>query len=961
MALISSLHQGMNLRDPDTLKEPGETGESIGIDFSTPGIIRPMRQSSLVKTPKTNYPIVDATCVYVGVDKYYFTTHPDGLRVSYGVSDELHIDPSFTGTFKALSINNDYVVLATKDRCVKWKPGWDEVETWGLNTPSRPNLSAGAVNTKWIETFEDVTGWSTSGGGVGAAIAIDAAKYVQGSGSLKLTCDAGNTIITTKNLTTANLISNPGFETAGAGAPDIHADWTETAADGAIADDAAVFHGDAHALKITTGATTGGTGARSAQEASVIPNGTYTFQAWSYGDGTNAGRYKIYDVTNSEDIVEITSTLQTAAAWAMVEVDITIPDDCFTISITLYGPSVNGGITRWDDVSLETNVMDLSKYETDGDLKNSFIKLSYYTDNLDTVAAIRIKLSCASNGGFDKDYYSYEVKLDGKKSNVLREVDGGVLKSDGWGLDYESSLSANTYEGGDALIARDSKDPFRKSMVPYANEGDTIDPESGGGEIVEIPIVAPTNVTKSESGSWTYLRIHIGSFVLNRHTTGRDWSTITGIQIELEAQPETVTTSPAVVSFDEMEMVGGGLWGYYWAAVAFQNSFANYGPYSAFQGPQYLEGQDLIISDISIDSDTQTVKRRIALLGGSITEPMVTYVDDNTTTTLTYNTLDSGLVEMETKFHNRPPTGCRDMVCVQGRIFMVGVPGYAGRVVYSDQLSFEAFPYRNYLSVKEGENLKQISSFGQNIAVRGKQEYQISLTGTDPLYWSIPPGGARFGSESSRFLLEIESGIHIFSSVKGLYFSATSGEDGPYLPKVSNEISNPSAVIGGMAGNKAYLYFRDTSGTDRVMRIDFSLGSPVAHYVENILPVSIFPDPMSQKVYYALGDSIYEFDGYGTSPLPTTLEVPGQFFGSNKLKAFGAIDYHQLTGGPLNVTVTYDGVQAGDIVVLQNSGDVSEPSSLPLGCGKSIGFLIESTTEDYVLTLPLDLDGGDIA
>jgi hypothetical protein len=49
---------------------------------------------------------------------------------------------------------------------------------------------------------------------------------------------------------------NPGFETAGAGSPDVFGTWTEDAtATSSIADDAADFHGGAHSAKMTVDAT----------------------------------------------------------------------------------------------------------------------------------------------------------------------------------------------------------------------------------------------------------------------------------------------------------------------------------------------------------------------------------------------------------------------------------------------------------------------------------------------------------------------------------------------------------------------------------------------------------------------------------------------------------------------------------------------------------------------------------
>ena len=103
--LIDDLSQGMNLRDPAAVVSPGETGLSMGCDFSVPGQIRPMHDGLLTDT--MDAAIIDAHIVYLNEVKYLFTTHSDGLRVN-----NVLIDATFTGLFKVLDVNDEYVVLA---------------------------------------------------------------------------------------------------------------------------------------------------------------------------------------------------------------------------------------------------------------------------------------------------------------------------------------------------------------------------------------------------------------------------------------------------------------------------------------------------------------------------------------------------------------------------------------------------------------------------------------------------------------------------------------------------------------------------------------------------------------------------------------------------------------------------------------------------------------------------------
>src|SRR3972149_3921648 len=50
-------------------------------------------------------------------------------------------------------------------------------------------------------------------------------------------------------------LANGGFETAGAGGADVWGSWTETAGDGALANETTLVHGGADAAKSTAGAT----------------------------------------------------------------------------------------------------------------------------------------------------------------------------------------------------------------------------------------------------------------------------------------------------------------------------------------------------------------------------------------------------------------------------------------------------------------------------------------------------------------------------------------------------------------------------------------------------------------------------------------------------------------------------------------------------------------------------------
>jgi hypothetical protein len=161
--------------------------------------------------------------------------------------------------------------------------------------------------------------------------------------------------------TLVEMIDNGDFETAGAGGADVWDCWTESVGTGVIADEGALVHGGEHAAKLTAGAS-GNTVVRpsSASSASaagagviaVIPGMECTLKFWTRGDGTNPGRYSIYDNTNGVFIRATGTTGVTGTAYEQVTYSFTVPAGCYAIQITLWCPSAEGGVSYFDDVSL---------------------------------------------------------------------------------------------------------------------------------------------------------------------------------------------------------------------------------------------------------------------------------------------------------------------------------------------------------------------------------------------------------------------------------------------------------------------------------------------------------------------------------------------------------------------------------------------------------------------------------
>lgn len=153
-------------------------------------------------------------------------------------------------------------------------------------------------------------------------------------------------------------LGNGGFETAGAGGVDVFGTWGETFGDGAIADEIVLIHSGAHAAKMIAGATknTRLNGATTANFIAVLPGGTYAFFCWTAGDGTNSGRYAVYNYTTGGDLIANTPTGVVAGTYAQVVNSFLVPAGTVAATPFLRCPDVNGGIAYFDDVSVQQSV-----------------------------------------------------------------------------------------------------------------------------------------------------------------------------------------------------------------------------------------------------------------------------------------------------------------------------------------------------------------------------------------------------------------------------------------------------------------------------------------------------------------------------------------------------------------------------------------------------------------------------
>jgi hypothetical protein len=158
-----------------------------------------------------------------------------------------------------------------------------------------------------------------------------------------------------RSLDDVDLLANGGFETAGAGGADVFAYTQESAGDGAIADETSLVNGGSHACKLTAGASAN-TYIRPfdimGSFINVRPGDACTLSFWTRGDGTNQGRYSVYDFSNSAWIRSTVNTGVAGTTYTEVTYEFTAPAGCYGIYINLLCSTVNTGVCYFDDVTL---------------------------------------------------------------------------------------------------------------------------------------------------------------------------------------------------------------------------------------------------------------------------------------------------------------------------------------------------------------------------------------------------------------------------------------------------------------------------------------------------------------------------------------------------------------------------------------------------------------------------------
>ena len=602
--------------------------------------------------------------------------------------------------------------------------------------------------------------------------------------------------------------------------------------------------------------------------------------------------------------------------------------------------------------------LNLSCFVTPGDLGTGFISVWFLATDLTAVTSLHLLFDCSPSANFTTDWYQADITINNVATQTLTYAAGGTVPLPSGFSSIQATASGQTppaaYDASTQqldVFGIPKSSTKKQDVVKYQTFGLSDAPIEFSQVIVTKKNKRQTTTT---SGIWMEFQFQMSEFTRSGVNENYDWSTISAIQIKYDAGPKAGS-----VNVDSLMLSGGGYpFGNYWFAVSYEDIFGNYGPYSEFAGPVDSTGQQIVISGLTPDTDTNTVARRLAVIGGSMTDPMVFFIGDNTSTSYTYNLEDTALTTIETNFNEDPPGPCMDMIWAYSRVWMV----YQDGMYYSDLGFYEGFPAANFISLPT-ETLNQIALLqNQYIALRGNAETLVQVLSSDPTTWAIMPG-AREGSASSRFMIDLGGGQHAWitnsvdltNGVPNYMFWQTA--DSEYLPQIGWAISGATQIFGAQASEFVYMFYTDTSGVPWVLRIDYRQGDPIPHYVSSMTPACIFADPVLKRVYYALGNKIYQFAA-AAGPVATSLTIPEQFAKSSKQKSFNAANY-DLQNGPLNMQVIRQRQLLSGTYSLPNSALDGDAVSLPAGTGISQGYVFSSATGANPNTI-VDQNGNSI-
>lgn len=207
------------------------------------------------------------------------------------------------------------------------------------------------------------------------------------------------------------LMENGGFETPSVDTDHTFETFGDYPGDGSIASVGSPVHGGAAAAALTAGATRN---TKIGKTIHCTESSSYRLSFWARGNGTVAGRYEIYDVTNGASIVGPTSMgLPTAASYSQVIVDFTTPAGCSGMQFWFMCANTASTTVYFDDVSVK-----------------KFQPTEFTTDWLEDEKSI------ARHGRIEHTYENPAYHIDEANSFLQME-----LANTAWPLPYVISIS----------------------------------------------------------------------------------------------------------------------------------------------------------------------------------------------------------------------------------------------------------------------------------------------------------------------------------------------------------------------------------------------------------------------------------------------------------------------------------------------------------------------------------------
>lgn len=207
------------------------------------------------------------------------------------------------------------------------------------------------------------------------------------------------------------------------------------------------------------------------QSISVEPNTGYRIKFTSCGNGSVAGRYRIYDVSNAADIVPLTSTGNTGLGqFRNVTEEITTPGGCTALSIYFYAPS-GAGWAVFDSVDVKKIVDgDPGDSYTDwGTQDQSITRHGRREISLDGKGLTSLEAKTLKNSFLAARAWPQEQQANGDGSTRLDVFVNGHIHRAGWLL-TDSDINGKTDTASNLVSAIAAKLPWLQGAAVRSND-----------------------------------------------------------------------------------------------------------------------------------------------------------------------------------------------------------------------------------------------------------------------------------------------------------------------------------------------------------------------------------------------------------------------------------------------------------------------------------------------------------